>query len=457
VRPGYIFVAILGADFDGHDFIPDAIAQGAIAIVGERPNLSLPVLYVPVQSSRAETAELAAAFFRQPSHDLKVIGVTGTNGKTSVVFWLTHLLRAAGISCGMVSSVLNDLGGESVAATLTTPESPELQSYLARMRDGGMTHAVVEVSSHGIVQHRVDAISFHLNILTNITREHLDFHGTMEQYVAAKASLFERLAVHTGGAVLNADDFYFRSVLDRLNPSIPVLSYGIDSGEIRATSVKSDGWWTKIQLRTPQGEFDVRLDHPGRYNVYNLLAAVAAASVLGLSMDRVVEAISTLPPVPGRMQWMPHGADAPTVIIDYAHTPDGLLQVLRTVRQWHPQTLWLVFGARGGRDWGKHPQMGEIAATWADRIVVTSDSPYHDDPTALAESIVSGIIEVDRQRLTTVNLDRASAIATTIAQADRHDVVLITGRGPETVQTFGDIRVRAVDSEMVTRALENRR
>lgn len=453
VAPGFVFVAIPGQDYDGHDFIADAIRRGAVAVVGERSLSNLSVPYVRVASSRVEAARIAAAFFHHPSWDLAVAGVTGTNGKTSVAFWLAHLLRAQGFRTGMLSSVVNELGEERVEAHLTTPESPDLQAYLARIRDSGFTHAVVEVSSHGIVQHRVDGVTFALAILTNITREHLDFHGTMENYVASKARLFSALPADSRGAVLNADDRYFDEV--RSGVRAPVLTYGINGGEVRGEIVEMAPWSSELRIHSPAGIIAGQLRHPGRYNVYNLLAAVAAALRLGVAPAVIEEAVPTLPAVPGRMHVI-RAAGAPTVIVDYAHTPDGLAQALLTTRRFGPQALWLVFGARGGRDQGKRPEMGQISARYADRIVVTTDSPYREDPKALADSLVGGIVAADPSRLVGVELDRCKAIWRAVGEADPADIILITGRGPETAQQFGDRRVRLVDAEVAKAAIEAR-
>ena len=453
VQPGYIFVATIGHDYDGHDFIAEAVKRGATAVVGERTDVSVPVPYFPVPSSRAEAAVLASCFFGEPSRDLTVVGVTGTNGKTSVVFWLTHLLRAAGLGTGLLSSVVNDLGGETLASALTTPESTELQHHLAKIRDFGYRHAIVEVSSHAIVQHRVDGVHFKMAILTNISREHLDFHNTMENYVASKARLFSGLGRDSWGAVLNADDPYFDEV--RRHVTAPVLTYGLLAGEVRAEVLDSQPWHSELLVRCPGGQFETRLNHPGRYNIYNLLAAITAARALGVKANVMAEVIPDLPAVPGRMHLLQRGKSA-TVIVDYAHTPDGLEQALKTVRDLRPKNLWLIFGARGGRDRGKRPEMGKIAANQADKIVVTTDSPKHEDPMAIAEELIAGIRAVDPSHLDSIQLDRAEAIRQTILRAHEDDVILITGRGPETIQEFESRQVRLVDSEVVEATLNQR-
>jgi UDP-N-acetylmuramoyl-L-alanyl-D-glutamate--2,6-diaminopimelate ligase len=450
VKPGYVFVAIPGGTSDGHSFIADAISRGAVAIVGERSGLNLTVPYFRVPSSRIAAAELSAAFYRYPSRELTTAGVTGTNGKTSVVYWLTALIRAAGYGCGMVSSVINDSGRGTRESVLTTPESPDLQRQLREMSESGLTHAVIEISSHGIAQHRVDQVDLDLAVLTNITREHLDFHGTMENYVATKSLLFERMSADSRGVVINADDYYSQTVLKRVR--CPALTYGIQAGELQAQVLSSSAWWSRVRLKNRDFDMTVQLNHPGLYNVYNLTAAVAAAYRLGIEADVIESAVPTLPEVPGRMQvfQMP---GKPMVIIDYAHTPDGLTQSLQTVRQMVSGKIWLVFGARGGRDRGKRPEMGEIAARLADRVVLTSDSPNDEDPRTIARAIEVGIRHIDRDVMVAVELDRSKAIHWAVDQADAEDCVLVTGRGPEPYQYFRQRRVRIKDGEVAEQAL----
>ncbi len=450
VKPGYVFVAIPGSTSDGHNFIGDALSRGAVAVVGERSDLTVPVPYFRVPSSRVAAAEIAAAYYGYPSEDLTTVGVTGTNGKTSVVYWLTALIRAGGKRCGMVSSVVVDNGRGMYESVLTTPESPDLQGQLRDMQESGMTHAVIEISSHGIAQHRVDQVSLDLAVLTNITREHLDFHGSMENYVATKSLLFERMPQDSLGAVINADDHYSREVMGRA--SAPVITYGIEAGEVRAQVVERTPWSSVVRLYHPKFDMTARLNHPGTYNVYNLAAAVAAAFRLGVNAADIEQAIPTLPEVPGRMQVFKNYG-RPTVIVDYAHTPDGLIQSLKTVRHMVSGEIWLVFGARGGRDRGKRPEMGQIAATLADHVVLTSDSPNDEDALDIAREIEEGICQVDASKVASVELDRAQAIRWTVGQAAADDCVLVTGRGPELFQYFHQRRVRIKDAEVAEEAL----
>lgn len=451
IKPGAVFVAIGGSVSDGHQFIGEAVANGAIAVVGEKPVGTLPVPYFRVESSRSALAELAAEFWGHPSRRLRVIGVTGTNGKTSVVYWMTHMLRAAGLQTGMVSSVVNDTGARVESAELTTPQSDELQAYLAEMRDSGFRFAVLEVSSHGIVQRRIDAIAFEMAILTNITREHLDYHQTMENYVDAKAKLFARLPEHSWGAILNRDDRWYDRV--RCQVCAPVLNYGMDSGTIRGEIVHASEWSSRVMIKEDgQTVLSAVLNHPGQFNVQNLLAVVAACRKIGIPWEHIAREIPRLPGIPGRMHVIDH-SPGPLAVIDYAHTPHGLEQCLKTVSRFRRGRIWLVFGARGGRDRGKRPEMGRIAALGADAIILTTDSPYHEDPAAIAEELAQGIRDTEPNRLVAVELNRAAAIARAIRMASPNDVVLITGRGPEKYQIFGDRQVPFLDAEAALDAL----
>lgn len=453
VQPGDVFVAVSGSSLDGHEFIQQAVEKGAVAIVGEKPVGTLSVPYIQVMSSREAAADLAASFYRHPSKDLVTVAVTGTNGKTSVVYWLSAILNEAHIKTGLVSSVTNNVVCRQLPASLTTPESPDLQEYLDEIRQCGGQAAVVEVSSHGIVQQRVRNMVFKLAILTNITREHLDFHGTMERYVDAKATLFRMLESESLGAVLNADDLHFRTVA--LATKTKVTSYGIDSGDIRGHILREMPWSTDIQIVGLGLDFGTRINHPGRYNVYNVLAVTAAALQMGVSPELLQKQIPKLPAVPGRMQVTGQG-EGPLAVIDYAHTPDGLYQSLLTVTRFTDGNVWLVFGARGGRDQGKRAEMGRIAARHADHVVVTADSPNFEDPQKIADALIEGIRQVNENKLEVVDLNRASAIKFAVHQAQKNDVILITGRGPETVQHFGNEEVYLVDAEVVEQALQER-
>jgi UDP-N-acetylmuramoyl-L-alanyl-D-glutamate--2,6-diaminopimelate ligase len=454
VEPGFIFVAVPGQATDGHEFAQEAVARGALAVVVERSVgvLSAPVVMVP--SSRVAAAELAAEIYGHPGQDLAVTGVTGTNGKTSVVFWLASLLERSGHPTGMLSSVVNWMGDGHRGSSLTTPSAPDVQQSLAQMRDNGMTHAVVEVSSHGLVQHRVHGIPFRVGVLTNITREHLDYHGTMDEYVAAKSILFTELLAPDGLAVFNADDPHSQTVASQWRGRR--LSFGLARGDLRAHILREEPWRTTVRVQFGEDRWEIVLPFPGRYNIYNVLAAVGAAIGNGSSPDVVMGQVAELPQVPGRLEVAAQG-DGVVVLVDYAHTPDGLTQVLQTVRRLvgSERHIWLVFGARGGRDVGKRPIMGQIAARLADRVVLTADSPHEEPVQGIITEVEAGIREAGGTPYA-VEPDRGTAIGLAVADAAPGDVVLITGRGPETTQEFGHTVVTLIDADAARAAMRRR-
>lgn len=456
VKPGDVFVAIPGLRVDGHQFVGEAISRGAIALVVERPLAKSFAPTIVVPSARQAAAQLAAIIYRWPGRSLVVSGVTGTNGKTSVVFWLRYLLQASGSKTGMLSSVSNIMEVDRIQdAQLTTPEAPDIQRALAQMREGGMTRAVIEVSSHGLVQHRVDEIPFQVAVLTNVTREHLDYHGSMASYIQAKSVLFTRLMATDGTAVFNADDPYSQQI--RQLTGRRALTYGIDQGSIRAQILAEEPWQTVVAISTPDGERDaVTIPVPGRYNVYNVLAALTGAVAQGVDIGKLLPHIAELPKVPGRLEVAAQG-DGITVLVDYAHTPDGLTQVLRTVRHLVSDRgrIWLVLGARGGRDRGKRPIMGAVAARLADAVILTTDSPHHENPADIAADIEAGIRE-EGDRPYAVELNRRRAIRLAVRDARPGDIVLITGRGPETDQNVKGELIRLLDGEASRDAMDQR-
>ena len=446
IEPGNIFVAIEGHDRDGHDFLEDAAARGAIAAVLEHPVAQAPLPTVQVSSTRKAEASIAASFYGHPARRLTVAGVTGTNGKTSVVYWIRHLLEGTHHPAGMLSSVENLTGLKHVEEShLTTPRATRVQGALAEMVRRGLRYAVIEVSSHGLVQSRVDCVPFQVAVLTNITREHLDYHKTMDNYIAAKARLFVELLVKDGVAVMNADDPY----APRIAKDVParVMTYGVARGDIRGRILAEDAWHTTITIEQDGGADSrtVHIPFPGRYNVYNVLAAWTAGLALGLDPDAMGALIPDLPEVPGRFQIAAQG-DGVTVLVDYAHTPDGLTQVLQTVRRLlQPDgRLWLVFGARGGRDRGKRPIMGAIAGRLADEVILTADSPNQESAAEIADSLAEGMKAEGRHPFA-LELDRARAISLAVETAAAGDVIVITGRGPEGEQYFGAHEVVHMD------------
>ncbi|MGH9186335.1 MAG: UDP-N-acetylmuramoyl-L-alanyl-D-glutamate--2,6-diaminopimelate ligase [Acidimicrobiales bacterium] len=435
VGPGALFCCVPGERFDGHDFAPDAVAAGAVALVVERviaADIVGAVAQVVVPSTRAAMGPLAAALFGHPSHSLDVVGVTGTNGKTTTVHLLQSILAAA----GRPTIVIGTLTG-----TRTTPEAPQLQGHLASFRDGGGRAVAMEVSSHALALHRVDGTRFKVAVFTNLGRDHLDFHVTMSDYFQAKARLFDPSFSDT--AVVNLDDSYGRLLNDAAR--VPTVGYSLaqaDYLDVRAD--RSQFRWRGVQL-------EVRLG--GRFNASNALAAATAASQLDIDPAAVAEGLRAAEAVPGRFESVDESQPF-RVIVDYAHTPDGLDQLLTAAREVAADhRVHVVFGAGGDRDPTKRPAMGEVAARLADRVVLTSDNPRGEEPRAIIQAVQTGISDLSR---VVVEPDRRAAIALVLGDARPGDVVVIAGKGHETTQTIGDDVLPFDDREVARDLLRSR-
>lgn len=452
VRPGYVFCATVGRFHDGHQFIPDAIRAGAITVVGERDRSAVPELgavpYLVVADARREAGRIASEFFGQPSRRLTVVGVTGTNGKTTVSYWLRHFLGAGLGPAGLSCSVMVDDLSERQRPMLTTPEGPDLQGLLNSMAHGGAVAAVIEVSSHALVQGRVAGVDFAGAVFTNLSRDHLDFHGTMTGYAEAKAGLFAQLG-QGRPAVINADDPWGAWMAHHCGG--PVITFGQAAGEVRWKILRSAPRDVTVQIRLPgcRNPHVVTIPFAGSYQAENLVAAYTMAWILGVSEQTLKREATRLPVVPGRQQrWAIPGL--PTVIIDYAHNPQGLKALLEAVSQWRPAHVALVFGARGDRDMGKYPEMGRVASNYCQRIWVTTDSPGATPLERLTHAILDGISD---PRVATVVLDRQEAITRALLEAGSHDVVIVTGRGHEGPMVLDGGTVVPPDQELVRRAL----
>jgi UDP-N-acetylmuramoyl-L-alanyl-D-glutamate--2,6-diaminopimelate ligase len=438
VRPGTLFFCVPGFTSDGHDFAPRAVENGAVALVVERA-LGLGVPEVRVDSVRAAMAPAAAAFNGDPTSELDVVGVTGTNGKTTTAFLVRALLEAAGRQTGLLGTVTSVVGGEERAVVRTTPEAIDLQRDFAEMRAGADVACAMEVSSHALELRRADAIHWAVAIFTNLTQDHLDFHPTMEDYFTAKRRLF-----HAGprASVINVDDPYGR----RLAAELPeAITFGIDSGDasLRATDV---AFALTGSTFTVDG-LDLRTPLPGRFNVLNALGALAAARALGVADEVSAGALATAGRVPGRFE--PVDAGQPfAVLVDYAHTPDSLENVLRAAREIARRRVIVVFGAGGDRDRGKRPLMGRAARALADLVVVTSDNPRSEDPEAIIAEIKAG---TGNGPGVETMVDRRAAIARAVAAAEEGDVVVIAGKGHEQGQEFEGGRKIPFDDVTVAR------
>jgi UDP-N-acetylmuramoyl-L-alanyl-D-glutamate--2,6-diaminopimelate ligase len=438
VGPGTLFFCVPGFTVDGHDFAPRAVERGAVALVVERP-LALGVPEVVVPSARAAMAPAAAAFHRDPTARLDVVGVTGTNGKTTTAFLVRGLLQAAGRQTGLLGTVTSVIGGEERPVVRTTPEAIELQRDFAEMVAGGDVACAMEVSSHALALHRADAIHWAAAVFTNLSRDHLDFHPTMEDYFVAKRRLFE---AGPRTAVVNLDDAYGRRLAGDLEDPV---TFGIDSADaaLRATDVEIALTGSRFRV----GALELRTPLPGRFNVLNVLGAVAAARALGVADDVIAEAVSNAGRVPGRFE--PVDAGQPfAVLVDYAHTPDSLENVLRAARELTDGRVIVVFGAGGDRDRGKRPLMGRAARALADRVVVTSDNPRSEDPEAIIAQILDGTGEGPEVEAI---VDRREAIARAVELAGTGDAVVIAGKGHEQGQEFEDGRKVPFDDVTVAR------
>src|SRR3954449_9755197 len=444
VDPGTLFFCVPGFTRDGHDFAPDAVARGAVALIVQRP-LGLGVPEFLVEDVRAAMASVAARFYGDPTASLKVAGITGTNGKTTTAFLTRALLEGAGLSCGLLGTVKSVVGGVEHPVVRTTPEAIDLQRTFRAMLDGGDVACAMEVSSHALELRRADAIHVRAAVFNNLTQDHLDFHPTMEDYFQAKRRLFA--SELTQVRIANADDPYGRRLIEEFGGT---LTFAIDrDADYRAVDVRMDGTGCAFLALTPDGDFAARVPLPGRFNVLNALAAWAAARALGAPAEGIPAALASARTAPGRSQ--PVDAGQPFgVFVDYSHKPDALASVLRAARELAAGRLIVVFGAGGDRDRGKRPLMGEIAARLADVVLVTSDNPRSEDPEAIIDEIVAGI-PPDAAADVSRDADRRASIHRAIGLARAGDAVVIAGKGHEHGQEFAGGRVEPFDDVEVAR------
>ena len=447
---GCVFVAVPGTRAKGTDFVTDAVMRGAVAVVAEEEVKGGPYTSILVKDARRALAELACAFFDRPSAGMKVAGVTGTNGKTTTSFLLQHICDVAQLRCGLVGTVRYQIGERTLPASRTTPDALEMQELLAQMRDAGCKSVALEVSSHAVSQRRVEGVDFDAVVFTNLTQDHLDYHGSMDAYFEAKAGLITGLGSQRfkqGVAVLNVDDRHGALIQGRAQKlDIPTIGFGLGTrADFRASNCRSDLNGSNFQLDAVGRSWLVRLPLIGTFNILNALGALAAAHAMGVDVRTAVQALSTAPPVPGRLQPVP-GKRSFRVFVDYAHTDDALRNVLRTLRDLDPSHIVTVFGCGGDRDTGKRPLMGQAAEEMSDWVIVTSDNPRSESPEAIAADITRGMRLLNHE----VILDRKTAIVRAIASAGPRDIVLIAGKGHETTQEsagkiepFDDIAVAA--------------
>lgn len=431
VQPGDLFFCIRGTAADGNRYAADACARGAAAVMSaaEHPELSVP--QVIVADDRLGMAEAACAFYGRPSERMRVVGITGTNGKTTTTHMIKRIAEHAGLRVGLIGTICNMIGSETLHTERTTPESPDLQALLAHMAAAGCDLAVMEVSSHALALARTHGIFFDVGIFSNLTQDHLDFHGTWEKYAAAK----ERLFAHSKVSLINVDD----PEAARMQQAAAgrVVTYGFGEADLQAQDPELHEAGVRYTLATPAGSFPVRVGIPGRFSIYNSMAAAGTALALGLAPGDVEEALAQMPPVAGRVELLDTRGRGYSVILDYAHTPDSLENVLRTVRDFTRREVLVVFGCGGNRDAGKRPQMGAIAARYADQLFVTSDNPRFEDPWTIISDIESGIPRGTGQ-VTIEN--RREAIRAALAAAQPGDVVVLAGKGHEDYQEIQGVK-----------------
>ncbi len=454
VRKGYLFVALRGGTYNGEDYIEDAIRRGAVAIVSEHECMPRrDVAHILVEDSRLALAEISSAFYSHPSERIEMIGITGTNGKTTTSFMTRAILEKAGRHAGMISTVRYEIGDRIIPANRTTPEAPDIHFMLDQMIRSNCVSAVMEVSSHALHQKRVYGIDFDVGVFTNLTRDHLDYHRSMDEYFRAKSLLFRGLGQMSkkAAAVINIDDPWGMTLASVGGLSAELVTYGFHPGAmVRAENVELQALGSEFTVESPWGRADVYLQMPGRYNVSNALAAFAACGARGIPPAVMAEALHGMTPVPGRLEQIRTRSGA-MVYIDYAHTDDALSNVLQTLREISRRRLITVFGCGGNRDATKRPVMGAVASGYSDLVILTNDNPRKEDPSAILRDIESGIRQGTDCRIIA---DREKAIAAAIAEAREGDTVLIAGKGHENYQEFADTVIPFDDSEVARRYAE---
>jgi UDP-N-acetylmuramoyl-L-alanyl-D-glutamate--2,6-diaminopimelate ligase len=476
-RTGDLFLACPGGARHGAEFIEDAVRAGAVAVALESnaaaPTATHSVPVYDIAELGQKIGHIAARFYGHPSHYLTVIGVTGTNGKTSVTHFLAQALSSP---CGVIGTLGNGMYGQLETGSHTTPDAVTLQALLAQLHERGATNVVMEVSSHGLEQGRVNGVEFDIAVFTNLSRDHLDYHPDMTAYGAAKRRLFQMPGLRH--AVVNCDDDYGRELLSTLPNGVEPLAFGLSAcdgqgrpsvagtgrpgatevaglAQVRGMNLRLHSQGLSLDVESPWGAGRIESAMWGRFNASNLLAALATLLVMGVPLADALQRLSRVSPVPGRMDLIAGRANQPTVIVDYAHSPDALQQALAAVRE-HSGTdgrVWCVFGCGGGRDRGKRPLMGAIAEQYADFVVVTDDNPRHEDPVGIVAEILAGMVN---PYAVYVHRDRAEALAFAIRHAGLADIILVAGKGHEDYQLIGAEKIPFSDREQVAKLLAAR-
>ncbi len=448
-----LFVAVKGEVVDGHDFIGEAYDRGAVIVVGEREFIPPQgKVYIRVPSSREAERILLREFYGFPEQEMILVGVTGTNGKTTVTYLLESILRRAGMEPGVMGTINRRFCHRSYESPNTTPSFREILKVLTEMKECGVKAVAMEVSSHAIVQERIRGLLFDAGIFTNLSRDHLDYHGSMEEYYQAKARFFKEVlpeGKEGSFAVIGIDNDWGRRLAEEIE-GYPVYTYGKDRGDLRLSSLEINNFRMKLRIEMESESFEIETELFGDYNAENIMAAFLTAYKLGIRADLIVAGIEDLKAVPGRLEKIPLPSGA-VVFIDYAHTPDAMENVLRAVRKYAEGRIITVFGAGGDRDRGKRAPMGEVAARYSDLVIVTSDNPRSEDPESIIDMIVEGIERVTEnfRRIP----DRREAIFSALRQAGENDIVMILGKGHEDYQIIGNRKLHFSDREVVNEFL----
>ncbi len=464
VRPGDLFVAIRGHHADGHGFIEKAVENGGVAVAAETfSGLEAKVATLLVPDSRRALSKLALAFYANPFKNITLVGITGTNGKTTTTYLLESMVKAAGGKPGVLGTVNYRFSEKKIPAPVTTPESLDLIRLSREMVDDGVTHIVMEVSSHALDQGRTQDCPFNAAVFTNLSRDHLDYHKTMDEYFAAKSRLFKELQADQSGrrpsAVINLDDPRGKDLVAMTGAA--VFTYGLGKEcQVSADAIQMDRNGLKFRLRTPAGERVVRSPLIGDFNVYNILAATGAGIALSLPIEAVVQGIEALKSVPGRLERVENRKGL-TLVVDYSHTPDALLKAMKSLKPYVKDRLITVFGCGGDRDRGKRYEMGRLAGEHSDVAFITSDNPRSEDPLSIVKEIEKGMLDSGLKkggentlpgRGYFLEVDRRQAIQKAVAMAKESDVVLIAGKGHEDYQIIGSVRRPFSDQEVAARA-----
>jgi UDP-N-acetylmuramoyl-L-alanyl-D-glutamate--2,6-diaminopimelate ligase len=450
-----MFVALRGEKSDGHEFIGQAIEKGASVIVAEREEQNPRATCLVVENTRTALADFASTFYGHPGRKLKLAAVTGTNGKTTTTFLIKHICENAGLRCGLIGTVRYEIGERVLPAIRTTPESLDLQELLAQIVNAGCKAAATEVSSHALAQDRTRGLEWNVAVFTNLTQDHLDFHGTMKSYFESKVKLFTGLESQKKKrkpiAIVNIDDRYGAQLLDKIDKRVAVITYGMGMrADFRASNYRVESSGTSYQLDARSKSYLVRVPLIGRFNVTNSVAALAAANALGINLRDAVFSLGKSAQVPGRLELVPAKRQF-QVFVDYAHTPDALGNVLKTLRDLEPNRLIAVFGCGGNRDRQKRPLMAEIVDRHADYAIITSDNPRKENPDTIVAEIEKGFRSTHYEKI----VDRTQAINRAIELAQPRDIVLIAGKGHENYQEFANHTIPFDDIQVARRAIED--